>query len=661
MRLRRLQLTNFKGVASFILDVPGSSNVSILGQNATGKTSIADSICWLLFDKDSRGQKDFSIKTIDPETGEALHGLEHTVEADFDLETAGKFISLKKTFHEVWTKKRGAPVATFTGHETLYWVNAVPVKMKEYNEQVGKIADPEMFRLLTQPNYFPEQLPWQKRRSILLEVCGDVSDADVIASSAELQPLAEIIAGRTLDDHKKTVAASMKKINDELKQIPPRIDELTRQHIGTDNEIDLADNQRQEAETVTALDAIKTRIAQADAGSEAATLTKEIAQAQATILDIENLHRQEIEEIAGAKEKELAELREWVTLLGGRLASTTQEHKNKCAEKPADNREQITAEIERLRAEWYEADAQVYTYAGASCPQCGFNLSETPDAEENFNRAKADLIEKIDARGKELKGKMAGAEAELAAATKQIADEVAALAEKKDLLDAELVEKTAARDSLQKEVDAIRARPAMDRPDHLKATVALANLKSRLATAQSGNASLEMDKLTRERDRLTSLLDRIRQRINLAEQKEKNDARIGELKAEEKRLAGEYERLANELHLMEQFTRAKVDMLEGQINSKFKLARFSLFENQINGGLSDCCSVLVAGVPYSSGLNNGMRLNAGLDIIQTLGQHYGISMPVLVDNAESVTELLPIDAQVIRLVVSAEHKELTIA
>lgn len=658
MRLYKLQLNNFMGVKEFTLN-PMGKDISILGQNGAGKTTLATAICWLLFGKDSRGKADFEIKTLD-ETGEALHGLEHTVEADFEIHD-GKYLTLKKTYAEKWEKKRGSASSTFTGHETLYWANGVPVKMKDYKEQVGAIADEEMFRLLTQPDYFPERLDWKKRRSILLEVCGDVSDQDVIASSAELQPLAAIIAGRSLDDHKRTVAASMKKINEELKNIPPRIDELARQTFGTDGEVDLAANKAQEVQALQDLDDIKARITASDAGSEAAQLKKELAQTEAAVLDIENLHRQELNEVAAGKEKELDGLRIRWNDLHSQFLAASGAHQRVCAAVPVDNRASINAEIEKLRAEWFEVDSLVYRPEEKACPTCGQQIPEAEDAEEQFNRRRAERLEQINAKGHELKGLLEAEEVRIVAATKQLADETAAMAEKVAKLEAEMNGVSTARDALAEEIKAIRSRPAMSRADYQEATVKIANLKSRIAAAQSGNASLEMDTLTRERDRLTSLLDRIRQRISLAETKAKNDTRIEELKAEEKRLAGEYERLANEVYLMEQFTRAKVDMLESAINSKFSLVKWKLFEDQINGGLQDCCSPTVSGVPYSSGLNTGSRINAGIDCINTLSAHYGISMMIIVDNSESITKLIDTDAQVIRLVVSPDHKTLTIA
>ena len=82
------------------------------------------------------------------------------------------------------------------------------------------------------------------------------------------------------------------------------------------------------------------------------------------------------------------------------------------------------------------------------------------------------------------------------------------------------------------------------------------------------------------------------------------------------------------------------------------------FEEQINGGIAECCEVTVNGVGYSSGLNNGARIQAGLDIIRTLQEHEGFYPPVWVDNAESVTVLPEMKCQVIRLVVSEPDKKL---
>jgi CRISPR/Cas system type I-B associated protein Csh2 (Cas7 group RAMP superfamily) len=51
----------------------------------------------------------------------------------------------------------------------------------------------------------------------------------------------------------------------------------------------------------------------------------------------------------------------------------------------------------------------------------------------------------------------------------------------------------------------------------------------------------------------------------------------------------------------------------------------------------------------------------GIDIINTLSKSYGVTVPLFVDNAESVTRIETSDTQIIRLVVSENDKELRVS
>ena len=203
MRLVELELRNFKGVKVFHF-WPYGKNATISGRNGTGKTTVADACSWLLFDKDSLGNKQFSLKTLDG-AGVELHNLEHEVTGIFQLDNGAR-IELQKTTTEKWTKKRGSASPEFTGHTTEYHVDGVPVKLAMYKEVVASIADEQVFQLLTSPLFFPDAMHWTKRRSLLMEICGDVTDADVISSSGDLAPLADILANRSFDSHRTVVA-----------------------------------------------------------------------------------------------------------------------------------------------------------------------------------------------------------------------------------------------------------------------------------------------------------------------------------------------------------------------------------------------------------------------------------------------------------------------
>ena len=133
--------------------------------------------------------------------------------------------------------------------------------------------------------------------------------------------------------------------------------------------------------------------------------------------------------------------------------------------------------------------------------------------------------------------------------------------------------------------------------------------------------------------------------------------RVTKLQEEQRSCAAQVEEMDRMIEMCEEFARYRVQSVEDGVNRHFELVHFRLFTEQINGGLADCCDVVVGGVPYAD-LNSAMQINAGLDIINTLSAHYGVRVPLFIDNAESVTHLQEIDTQIVRLVVSEQDKEL---
>ena len=118
------------------------------------------------------------------------------------------------------------------------------------------------------------------------------------------------------------------------------------------------------------------------------------------------------------------------------------------------------------------------------------------------------------------------------------------------------------------------------------------------------------------------------------------------------------------MYQCDNFTREKVKRITDNINKKFKKVRFRLFSEQINGGLKNDCAVMIPCedgrlVPFSAA-NNAARINAGIELIGIFGEHWGIHMPLFIDNAESVTHIANTDTQLIRLVVSEKDKKLRI-
>src|SRR5690625_3814186 len=223
-KLLNMKLSHFKGIKDLEIDFNGD-DTRIYGENGTGKTTVFDAFVWLLFNKDSNNNSNFDIKTLDND-GNVIHRLDHEVEATLLID--GKETTLKKVYKEKWTRHRSAIEETFSGHTTSHYIDGVPSKKKEYDDFIKTIVDEDIFQLLTNPSYFNEILHWTKRRELLLEVAGDITDEDVIASNKDLEGLSDLLNDHNIDDLKKVVAAKKREINKEIEEIPTRIDEINR-------------------------------------------------------------------------------------------------------------------------------------------------------------------------------------------------------------------------------------------------------------------------------------------------------------------------------------------------------------------------------------------------------------------------------------------------
>ena len=147
--------------------------------------------------------------------------------------------------------------------------------------------------------------------------------------------------------------------------------------------------------------------------------------------------------------------------------------------------------------------------------------------------------------------------------------------------------------------------------------------------------------------------------LNKYEEAKRIDTRVAELESQQAELAAEKSKLDEASYLMDEFVKAKVNMLEDVINSRFKLARFKMFNVMLNDNVEECCETTYKGVPYRS-MNNAARINVGLDIINALTSYFKVNAPVFIDNAEAVTEFVPVNSQTIKLIVDVSEPQLVV-
>jgi len=623
-----LQLSNFKGVSSLIVKTNGL-DMEIRGNNATCKTTIYDAYMWLLTGKDSHGKTDFQLKPVDTD-GNEVHNLETEVEGTLSID--GKSIVLKKRYQEKWTKKKGSAKQEFEGHTTDHFWDGVPVRKKEFDAKIKRFT-PETFSIISNPYEF-NNIHWQERRKILLEMCGGVSDQDVINTDPGYSKLSQILNGSSIDDHRKKTNEARKKINKELDQIPVRIAELQRNQdlpkIDEKEKHALQDGLKSEKENLQSI----------QNNSFVSKKQIEINKIESKIIEIKN----SAPDVSKDRKKVSGEL----TL----LESKYREHENKIIDlkhsiKEWEKRRTLLKDtVETLRNDYHRLNDKKVNI-DETCPTCGQEIpSEQIQiiAKENFNQDKAKKLSEINKEGKKQAESVKVKEKDIKDATKTITEHQTKLADIQVTID-------------KKYSELKKIKPKID-------TKAIQELEQEKQAIQKKIDELNKGTFSQEKEikksitEITLKLDQIATVEAEIRADKKRIERIKELEGEEKKLATEFERLESELDLIDRFVVSRVNMLEDQSNSRFSLAKFKLFETQINGGIVECCETLFQGVPYNKGLNTGSKINVGLDIINNLSEFYEFSAPIFIDNAESVTSIIDTTAQQIRLIVDESCQEI---
>ena len=227
IRIKRLTLENFKCHKHLALELNGR-NASVYGDNASGKTSIYDALTWLLFGKDSagNGEKNIEIKPLDANGDVQDHLAETSVEAL--LQVGSEELSLRRTFKEVWSTKRGTSEATFDGNTSEYFIDGVPVKKMAFNDKVQSLVDEETFRMLTSVSYFASGISWQDRRAELFKIAGVADDRQILATDGRFAPILEGMRQLSLEEYKKKLQAEKKGFVSDKVEIPARISECQK-------------------------------------------------------------------------------------------------------------------------------------------------------------------------------------------------------------------------------------------------------------------------------------------------------------------------------------------------------------------------------------------------------------------------------------------------
>lgn len=669
--LKSLHIENFKGIKS--LDVNFSNKTSIKGQNAAGKTTIFDAFTWLLFNKNSAGEEKFNVRPLDKD-GKCIDNVEIKVVGVLDVD--GKEVMLSKVQKQNWVKKRGTDTVTLQGNPNSYEIDGYPKSEADFKAYVSELAQSEdMFKLLTNPQYF-SSLKWKEQRDILMKLTTEVSDVELAQTDSQYAPLlSELEKAPSTDDIRAKFSKALTEWKKKQAEIPVRIDEAEKSKV----DVDVAEQELLKTDLERQIKEIELQM------KSSSKVIDDLEQQKFELqFEINDCKRKANESLIKER-RSLDDRKDEATIkfndLHKQIAKLESEIVEKKKRIPALESEkaelgkQYMSEKEKAFDETpYLFDESKWKFDESTtvCSLCGKKLPEDKieqlkvDFEEKKAKAKEDAAERLKTIRESFNNHKVTELNRIASLGTDKKSEIETM--KSDIEDAEKklpelreqeTEQIKIKNECIKKLSELPEEADLSTNEDYKALMKKdTDLQSQIDSVRVNSTdTLELESKKLE---LEAALEDAKTIIAQAAKNVEIDERIAELQAEQKEIGQKVADQEQMLYLLEEFIRFKLDKFSESINSHFKTVNFKLFEMQLNGGMKDCCECTVNGVPYST-LNSGHRIVAGLDIIRSLSELYGVSVPIFVDNAESLNEFnVPdMDAQLILLTVT-EDKQLKV-
>jgi len=633
IKLKEIRIENFKGIRE--LTVNFQDRTYIFGQNATGKTTIMDGFMWLLFGKDSLGRADFSIRPNDTD-GKVINNVVIKVTAALDID--GWELILTKTQEQNWVKKRGSDVTELQGNINSYEVNEIPKSEKDYKAYISELINEELFKLITSPRAFTS-LKWKDQRDILLKLVSNVTDLDVAETDEKFAALAPMLKDASVDDLTAKTKKALKELNKKQAELPARIDEANKGLV----DADFAACEAQKTDLESQIKELESQEADASKVGEAMeNLQRDIVRKQS---EIGELQRRENETLINQR-REIQKRIDGAEAVFTRAFRFQTEIENDIQHK-SELIEGYRTLKESLLKKYKETAAIDMDINDCNCPMCGQVLPADQQEEKvaEFRESKQKSIDDTVSTGKKVAADILTLESDIKELQGQLEE-----------CKADKIKQNALKTAAMKELGALPQEVDLTtNGEYLVLWEEVMQLQARAKDMESGSGYL--DQIRRQKAGLVAELDSVKTILAGKDNNQRVKDRIAELQQEQRSVAQKIANQEKGLFLLEEFTRAKMDMLSSRINEKFKLVNFRLFEDQLNGGCKETCECTIYGVPFES-LSFAFKTVAGLDIIIALQDIYGTTAPIFVDNAESINgfNIPDVAGQLILLIVSEDEK-----
>ena len=652
---KSIEIQNFKGFKSYSTGFDPVST-SFYGKNGSGKTSIADAVSWCLFGKDTQNRSQFDIKH---HTGDETQATKTEVSVTLEITADGIDHTIKRMLKEKWQTRRGETTEEFKGNYTEYFINGNLSTQAEFSEFIKNLIDENVFRAVSNP-YFFTSLPWKEQRAFLSQMVGNITNEEIADNDERFADLLKALTQEDITAYLKHKGFKINEIKKEIDKIPVRIAELKKALPEIDDTDINVDWESQKAEAATQIKALTEEIAKLKTGDKSPAskeIEKKLAFAKKRKREMEvsadnklDLLKKEYHNFCNEIENKRRKIQDSMFRNQGIITTKQTTISRSMAEI-----ENYKNAMEALKKIWNEEVNIKPVLPPISekdklCPTCGQELPLEKIQEtrnillESLERKRLETRERLTAEVKTIKSKIAKAEelAEISQTEKEKYEEL--LKEDNEKL-ISLSNKEYPKIPTYEEILAKNPnyKPVLDEITSLER-----DLESDIPVDNSN--------LIREKEshlaELNDSFNIISKRAADVETYNRIQNLIKVAEDENRTLAEQLAALQREEDLAREFADKADNILEEKVNRHFKIVKWKMFRQMINGNKESYCECYVDNIAYHDGLNTANRLNAGLDICNTLCCLYDAYAPIIIDNAESNLNILHTESQQIRFYVA---------
>ena len=567
------------------------------------------------------------------------------VSVEVELNKDAKTLKIRKESHPKYTKNQSNNRKEYSRSRTKkQYINDESLKVKDFQRRSAELVDEDVFKLITNPAAFND-LEWKKQRELLFEIADQINDEDIIKTNKDFKDLKDILGDHDIEVKTKILNDKIKQIRKDIEDIPVRINQTES------NKQDVPEHDEERYNTVKQkIEQLSNERVDIQNGKSEIDLRNQLADKQAELKRLEDNHDANNESRIHSATNELSVENGTVANLETKIRNNKQQ-----IDYESKRRQALLSEYHDIKEKEEEVRARQFQPSTDNvCSCCGQALPPEQVEEVNkkalakFNKQQSEDLENLKQKTEKILSD-----------GKEIKPLIERLESENNDLQIKVNEANERVQRIENRINKLKAGNVdITQTDEYKSILNDINVINQKRKDIKTTISDKVAKIDEQINELTQEKVAFENAKAIESSNEHLDKVIKDLRSEENQLLDKKEDYEHQLYILKEFTTTKVKMLTENINKKFKMANFKLFNHQVNGEIKETCVCTVEGVEYNGGLNNAARINVGLDVINTLSTHYGITAPIFIDNAESVTDIIPTEAQQIQLVVSGQDKTL---